>query len=178
MPITFENLAKYRGTNRVLVETGTSRGQGVLNALAAGFERVRSVEPFAEAFEDAYRQFHLNPRVTLFFGWSEEMLGEMLADLHEPVTFWLDGHYCGTAMGAKSCPLLEELAIIGRHPVKTHTILIDDMRCWRRDDPTIGFGREEIEAAILAINPAYVITYEDGVDPVVANDILVARVSE
>lgn len=176
MPITVESLAQFRPYGDILVETGTSRGAGVQNALDAGFTHVRSVEPFGPSFRHASARFDDDLRVRLFFGWSEERLWEMISDLWRTIVFWLDGHYSGdgTALGPKSCPLIEELTIISRHPIKSHVILIDDMRCWTKD--AVGFGREEIEAAVRAINPAYEITYIDGVDPVTPNDILVARV--
>ena len=56
------------------------------------------------------------------------------AGVLEPVfmtaLFWLDGHYSGgeTAKGDADSPLREELEAIGRHPIKTHVIPIDDVR--------------------------------------------------
>jgi hypothetical protein len=58
-------------------------------------------------------------------------------------------------------PILKGIAIIGRHPLKSHTILIDD----RRQFDTVAFAHvteRQIQAAIRAINPAYVFSYETG----------------
>lgn len=173
MPMTLDQWKKYKG--RVLIETGTLTGQAIRDALAAGFEEVRSVELSPHWYTHCVELFHADPRVKLYHGLSEEMLPEMIADIAEPVTFWLDGHYSGegTAQGPCDFPILHELSIIGHHPVKTHTILIDDMRLMHVED--VGFSRDDIERAVLAINPRYRITYEDGVDTNAANDILVAR---
>jgi hypothetical protein len=178
MPISAETLAKYRATRpAVLVETGSGSGEGIRRALQAGFREVRSVELSDHWYRHCVHEFWNNPEVTLYHGLSEEFLEVMLKPFVVPVTIFLDGHYAGdgTSHGPKSCPLMEELAIIGRHSVKTHTLIVDDLRVWRRDDPTIGFGVDEIIEAVKRINPDYVIGYEDGE---VERDILTARVKE
>ncbi len=160
---------------RVWVETGTFHGRAVMDALVAGFKEVRSVEPYKPSYDRCVETFKKDPRVKLYHGLSEDMLPIMLADLHEPVTFWLDGHYTGpgSTLGPLNCPVLKELAVIAAHPVKTHTILIDDMRCWKKELPDIGFGKDEIEKAVLAVNPKYKLSYIDGFVP---NDVLVAEI--
>jgi hypothetical protein len=176
MPISAETLAKYRlDLPFGFIETGSGSGEGIRRALQAGYRDVRSVELSKHWYQHCVHEFWNNPEVRLYHGLSEELLEAMLKPFVVPVTIFLDGHYAGdgTSHGPVSCPLLEELAIIGRHPVKTHTILIDDLRCWRRDDPTIGFGVDEIIEAVKRINPDYVIGYEDGEVP---GDILTARV--
>ena len=90
------------------------------------------------------------------------------------IIFWLDGPWSGhpTARGKTNTPILLELEAIQRHPIKTHTILIDDIRC---------FGCEEFDfiklstivRKIYQINGNYRITYARGHRH---NDILVAQV--
>lgn len=68
--------------------------------------------------------------------------------------------------------LIKELSTI-----KTHTIMIDDMRVFRTKEGWGQYnpvGQAEIEAAILAINPNYKICYE--ANTVQADDILVAYI--
>jgi hypothetical protein len=66
---------------------------------------------------------------------------------------------------------MRELELIKNHPIKEHTILIDDLREWSRDFPAIGFNTEDIKKKILEINPNYVFSFADGQT---SNDILVA----
>ncbi|MBI2810892.1 MAG: hypothetical protein HYX67_08705, partial [Candidatus Melainabacteria bacterium] len=91
-----------------------------------------------------------------------------------PATFWLDGHYSGpgTAMGNSNTPLLEELKHIAQHPIKTHTLLIDDIRLLGAQEMDF-ITLEELKREILLINPNYEFSFEDGY---AANDVLVAKV--
>lgn len=159
--------------NKVFIETGTYKGDGVEKALKAGFKTVYSIEISPQIFGETQKRFLNNPDVHLFLGNSPEVLKNILPEITEPATFWLDGHYSGgdTAKGSSWTPLIEELEIIGAHPIKTHTILIDDMRCC----DTVWFdhlSRQDIVEAVKKINPGYVITFADGVVP---NDVLVAE---
>lgn len=147
-----------RYMNRILIETGTHVGRGVQAAMFLGFSQIRSVEWNPEFYAVAAARFQDNPHVRLWLGTSEEKLPEMLADLDEPVTFFLDSHFseCDgtTPPGTKKCPVLEELAIISGHPVKTHTIIIDDIFC--ADSPIFGeVTFNDVVRALLAINPDY-----------------------
>jgi hypothetical protein len=94
-------------------------------------------------------------------------LPELLARVHEPALFWLDGHYSGglTARGAKDTPLLEEIEAIAHHGVPGHVVLIDDARCLGQGDyPTLevleralrtlpGIERIEVAADMVRATP-------------------------
>lgn len=176
MPLDISVLNRFRNGYRVFVETGTYHGDGVRAALAAGFEEVHSIELAPHHFENARKTFATDPRVHIWHGDSSKVLNSVIKTISEPIVFWLDGHYsCGdTARGNKWCPLMEELQVIQKR-AKPDTILIDDMRCWTRDNPEYGFGKEDIEAAIRSINPSYSIQYVTG-DPRFINDVLVAQI--
>lgn len=178
MPLDVSVLTRFRNGYRVFVETGTYHGDGVKAALAAGFQEVHSIELADLHFQNAKRVFANEPRVHLWFGDSSRVIGSVIKSISDPILFWLDGHHsCGdTAKGEKWSPLMDELKVIAEHPVKTHTILVDDMRCWNRDNPEFRFGKEDIEAAIRAINPNYVISYVTG-DPRFVDDVLVAVIN-
>jgi hypothetical protein len=98
----------------------------------------------------------------------------VIADITEPIVFWLDGHISpGYTVGIKDIPLIEELEAIAKHPIKNHTLLIDDVRMmgggmWH------GLAKQEILDNIYKINPNYTISYEDNIEAL--QDILVARV--
>jgi hypothetical protein len=149
-------------------------------ALASGFAEIRSVELSKDLHAKAVKRYAGRGNVRLYCGTSEDQLAAMIADLREPATFWLDAHYSAgiTAKGPENSPVIKELRIIGAHPIKTHTILIDD----RRQVGTADFDfttEEQIRSAILAINPAYVISYDTGSTdrPIFKDDIIVARVA-
>ena len=162
--------------NQYFVETGSHQGTGIKKALDAGFEHVYSFEIFPCFYEKCKTTFAENPNVKLFLGSSGEILYDVIKDIDSPITFWLDGHgnFGGdlTAMGYEQCPLLKELDLIEKHSIKTHTILIDDVRVLG----TAAFefvSLNQVIKKLLEINPNYKISYEDGVVP---NDILVAQV--
>jgi hypothetical protein len=113
------------------VETGTYLGT-TTKFLAARSPKVHSIEPATALFEDAARRFS-GSNVVMHHGTSEEVLPRLLADLHGPVNFWLDGHYSAglTYKSAKESPLLEELAAIRANlsHLSDVAIFIDDIRC-------------------------------------------------
>lgn len=174
MPISEELLRKYRSRS-VFVETGTYYGDTVALALSVGFSTVYSVELSSELYARCRKRFVNDPvRVRLFLGPSEACLPRILSQLTEPCVFWLDGHYSQgeTALGKKWCPLYEELDVISTHHIKTHTILIDDVRLvgneWR------DISMDGLLTRLRAINPRYEISFEaDSLHP---QDVLVAVV--
>ncbi len=167
---TVEVFAKYK--NRCFVETGSYIGRGIQKALDAGFQHVYSIELSEKYYEMCQNRFSGNPNVTLVLGDSATMLPLLLEHINEPVTFWLDGH-CSlgdTAKGDTMTPILKELDAIKNHPIKTHTILIDDVRLfgtWEFDDTSIN----AIISKLKEINPDYSIVFEDGYTK---KDVLVA----
>ncbi|HUO10668.1 MAG TPA: methyltransferase domain-containing protein [Phycisphaerae bacterium] len=173
MPTNAEFFGRF--LNPCFVETGSYLGDGIQAALDAGFVRVHSIELSPKYFELCTKRFRNDPRVTVHLGDSSQTLPRVVAGLETPATFWLDGHWSAgdTALGPKSCPLMEELEAIAAHSIKSHTLLIDDMRCWRTEDPTIGFGPREIEAKVQALNPNHRIEYADST--LAPRDILVAK---
>lgn len=160
--------------NHYFVETGTWYGDGVQMALNTGFQEVYSIELAPHYYEKAQKRFLDQKNVHLYHGDSAKILGQVISTINGPITFWLDGH-CSledTAKGETMTPLLSELEQIKQHPIKTHTILIDDIR----QTSTSAFDYttlEQIIAKLKEINPDYSLTFEDGF---VKNDILVAYI--
>lgn len=180
--LTPEVLSKYKN-NRIFLETGSHKGDGIQLALDTEFDLVLSIE-----IHDAYHQICKNlfhhqieeGMVNLYKGDCLSVLQEILPIINEPVTFWLDAHIdwsCGV-YGKTPSPLIYELQLIKElSTIKTHTIMIDDMRVFRTKEGWGQYnpvGQAEIEAAILAINPNYKICYE--ANTVQADDILVAYI--
>lgn len=178
MPIYPIILKKYY--NDIFIETGTNNGTGVENALAADCKTIHSIEIVESLYEYCKNKFQANSGVHLYCGDCLEVLPKILENINEPVTFWLDGHYSGegTGKGEYPNPVLQELEIIKNHKIKTHNILIDDMRCWKKNNKHIfidedGFDENDIKNKILEINPNYKFKYEYGH---IQDDVLAAYV--
>lgn len=168
---TCEVFKKYR--KEVFIETGSYRGDGIRNALEAGFSEIHSIEIAPKYYNFCKERFKNNPKVHLYFENSIDVLPKILSTLTKPATFWLDGHYSwgDTGRGDTNTPLLKELEIIAQHSIKTHVILIDDIR----QLGTIEFdfiNLEDITKLLMSINSNYKISYEDGY---IKNDVLVAQ---
>lgn len=164
--------------NKVFIETGSYGGDGIVAALKAGFRDIHSIE-LSDFYYGLCTERYTQSNVHLYHGDTVDVLPEILKDIDEPCTFWLDAHWCdpNTAKGKYPIPLAQELKIINNHRIKTHTILIDDCRLirdkhseWKVDFP---YTLKELENAIMEINPYYKITYIDGF---AKNDILVAQI--
>lgn len=170
---------------RVFVETGSYLGDGVQAALDAGFGRVITIEADRDCWQRVRNRFAGDSRVTAMLGNSAELLAAAISDLDEPATFWLDAHWSGEGTGGlapfrESCvysPVLEELEAIAAHPVKGHTILVDDVRVFRdgvfadRDEESIPLPR--LMGAVLDVDERYQLEMVDGAE---AGDVLAAWV--
>jgi hypothetical protein len=169
------NLFRKHNYNKVFVETGSYDGDGIKNAIFSGYKNIYSIELAEKYYYLCKNYFLYNENVHLSLGDSVKELPTILSQINEPTTFWLDAHYSGgdTDFANVLSPLMTEIDIIGSHPIKEHTILIDDMREWQVSYPAIRFGIEELKNKILSINPNYVFSLTDGH---VANDILVAEI--
>lgn len=161
-------------SNRIIVETGSYMGDGILNALCGGAQEIHSIELSPKYYFFCKERFAKKSNVHIHLGNSATTLFEVIQDIDEPITFWLDAQFSGfdMAYGGKMTPILDELEQIKRHHIKNHTILIDDVRqfgTWYFGDIT----KEQIIEKIYEINPNYSISYSDGFVPA---DILVAEI--
>ena len=152
MPANRELFKKY--PNLIFIETGSYYGDGIQQALDAGFKKIYSMESSTEFYKECVRRFDGIRKVRLILGESQNVLKKLLIRINKPVTFWLDAH---NEVGS---PLIEELRIIKQHHIKNHTLLIDDLRTWSIEQN--GFNTDILMTEILEINPGYVFTFEDG----------------
>ena len=158
------------------IETGSLKGNAIRQALTAGFKKVRSLEIDQSLVRDVQRRFKNNPDVLVIQGESGAMLYDMIKDINQEVTFWLDAHNGTYNPSGNNTPILRELEQIKQHHIKTHTILIDDMHCAGKE--LFDFiTKDMIIAKIKEINPDYEISYvtggDDGECP---ENVMVARV--
>lgn len=147
MPLT-KDLIKRCAYNDVFVETGTLFGDGVRNALWAGFKEIHSIEEKELVYVYIYKKFSDCDNVKLHLGDSSKILFDVIKNINKRITFWLDAH---DAQIGPDGPLLEELKAIARHPIKEHTILIDDIDSC----PVYGLSFEIILEHLKEINPRY-----------------------
>ena len=163
--------------NPFFIETGSYIGDGIQEALDANFSEIYSIELSDKYFNISYERFKNNEKVHIIKGDSSILLYDLIKDINQNITFWLDAH-CSegdTAKGIYYTPLIQELEQIKKHQINTHTIIIDDMRLWDEKDDKIGFGKDKIIEKILEINPNYELIYENGY---IDNDILVAKIKD
>ena len=114
---------------RVLVETGTYRGEMVQKMLNY-FEKIYSIELDSDLFLRAKEMFREQDKVKIIHGDSAVELRNLVMELDQPALFWLDGHFSGgcTAKGEKNTPVVEELTHICDAGESRNVILIDDAR--------------------------------------------------
>jgi hypothetical protein len=146
---------KYKGNHNLFFETGTHKGDGVQNALDMGFKEVVSIEILPEFYKECQSRFDKEikeNKVHLFLGDSNERMEEMLELIKEPSLIFLDGHF------NNGDPLWKELETLKNHPIKNHTIIVDDM-------PNYFGNGEKVKEKLLEINPNYNFTYEDSYNP-------------
>lgn len=125
--------AKYN--LKVLIETGTYFGD-MVEAMRGVFHRIYSIEISMKLYLKARKRFRKAPNVELIHGDSATELGRIVQIVNEPALFWLDGHYSGgvTGIGSMHTPILEELKHILSCQNEGHVIIIDDARCFGRDE--------------------------------------------
>jgi hypothetical protein len=172
--LTSSVLTKYK--NPYFVETGTANGDCVKLALLHNFERIFSIEidPILQKQNCLFFQpFINNQQVDLILGDSLIELKKLIPLIDKPTTFWLDAHVDYGPSGIKRCPLYEELEAIATSNIKTHTIMIDDMRCLGGGTWGTGISVDGLKNRLLKINSSYNFSFENGWAP---NDILVAHI--
>lgn len=165
--LSFANMGPqgfYAYPNTYFVETGSFNGDGIQMALNAGFQEIFSLEINEHFVNNCRNRFSRLKQVHVLNKDSGKQLFDVIENIKEPITFWLDGHNGSPDLnGGKNTPLLEELDQIKLHALKTHTILIDDMHCC----DTILFDYltlDDIINKVLEVNPDYKITFVPGGD--------------
>lgn len=113
----------------VFIETGTYKGD-MVEAVKRHFAKVYSIELGDELYRKAQERFKDEKHIEIVHGDSSEALSRILADIREPVIFWLDAHDSrgDTVRGKTITPIEEELEHIFNHSIKNHVIFIDDAR--------------------------------------------------
>ena len=113
---------------RHYVETGTYLGNGIKDVLN-NYENIHSIELADKWYQHNVEQFKNHNNVKMYLGDSKKILPELLDNIDEPITIYLDAHYSGgtTAFGDEEVPLLFELEIL-KNRKYDDIIIIDDCR--------------------------------------------------
>jgi hypothetical protein len=169
---------KYKGNNRIFIETGTWQGDGIEKALQLGYEKVYSCDIDEDLVKKSSEKFK-DKNVKVLALHSSEALKIFMNEVDEPCTIFLDAHVMPkdqnnesmgfddrqlsltSDKGVPKCPLVEELSIISTSDIKNHTILIDDEHCfgtWMFNGLTL----DETYNIIKKINPDYMCLVEGG----------------
>ena len=160
--------ATYKTNETILIESGTYLGGGVQDALDAGFEKVLSYEIVPGLYHKAAERFRKDPRVHIFKRLASTMFDD-IRFIDQRMMFWLNAHYYSfLPLHDATRYILDELEEIAKHPITTHTILIDDIHMLQ----TSGIDIEDVKNLVSHINPMYQFDHADGYRP---NDILVAH---
>jgi len=171
-------LKEFKGTHNIFVETGAYVGDAIWLANDAGYKRIISMDIDPLYINHCKARFDLenkNPHISVMCADSAVALSKAMRHVNEPAMIWLDAHsqlFDDEQPTENPFPLLKELEQLAKHPIKTHTILIDDILMLTHPDVT-GWNKDIIENALLMINPTYELTYLS--NPVV-NNILLAQI--
>lgn len=167
MPCNFDPTQIQK--HNIFIETGTYEGRTIakFKDMYKTYHTIEIVEAFYNKTRSKYSDcknlhFHL--------GNSPVVLKELIKDIDEPVTFWLDAHYQGGKQpGDTLAPIKSELEVIKSHPINTHMIMIDDVRLFRNYGTTV----EEVTQLLKGINENYKIEFHPGMNP---KDVIVAYI--
>ncbi len=157
--------------NPVFIETGTYHGDGITMAIKAGFKQIISIENRKEFFDECSKRFIKeigNKQVKLVFGNAEKCLGEIINNINENITFWLDAHPTTGCYDTGTFSIEKELETICKHKIKTHTILIDDVRIFNY----FKTSKEKLNNIVTVNNCKYIASYET-IRNELPNDVLV-----
>lgn len=140
------SLASYvRGSQyRRFVETGTYLGHTTFLIASLGVD-IDTIELSDSLHGHNVKDFAGRSNIRCHQGDSTHVLPRILATLDTPAVFWLDGHYSAgnTALGDKVTPIAEELELLRNHHIKTHIVIIDDMRGFGQNGyPTVEWVKE------------------------------------
>lgn len=146
----------------VFVETGTFEGEAVARVREL-FGEIHTVELSDHYHAVATERFAADPHVTVHHGDAPRVLEELRPSLEgKSVLYWLDAHWCvadETAGEQSQCPLLDELASLGRLD-ETSVVLVDDARLFLATPPAphevSAWPRfHEVAQALARLGPAH-----------------------
>lgn len=179
LTLTHTVLNKIKCNHNIFIETGTYRGGSVELALQCNFQKIYTIDISTQHklyCETKFKEQVDLKQIEFLFGDTIDVLPNIIEKLTEPSLFWLDSHFDGHSdtCGKFKCPVLQELDIIKSSKIKTHTIMIDDIRLFNsQSEWAVGILVDNIIEKLKEINPNYTFFYENGFTE---NDILIAKI--
>jgi hypothetical protein len=164
--------------NDVFVESGaTATGSAISSAWQAGYKKIYMIDAnsvlvkHAEYLFTTYFDMAPTWRPVAFADWKPELhfvlgnsvsdLGNIIKNVHVPITFFLHSYRASPDEVDATNNILMELEQIRQHHVKTHVILIDNIDL--AGTPLFGnVTLNEVLVWLQSINPNYVFTFSDG----------------
>jgi len=164
----YDVFKKFLPESKTFVETGCHYGNSLVHAVNAGYETVYSCDIFPERVKYSNaRVAGMCKKAVIKNKKSIDFLKDILPELEEGATFWLDAHNEGGGI-----PTFKELELIRDYlKNKNSTIIIDDIPLYFKN--TIS----QLKALLFEINPQYDIEFEY-IHPDRKNYILIAAVKE
>ncbi len=170
---------KYKCNHNIFIETGTYKGGSVELAIQCNFKKIYTIDISTQhktLCESKFQSEIQSKQIELLFGDTIDVLPNIVNNLNDSSLFWLDSHFDIHAdiRGKYDCPILHELDIIQSSKIKSHTIMIDDLRIFKRQTEWgVGIYIEQIESKLRNINSSYKFYYENGWEK---NDVLIAKI--
>lgn len=174
MPITFE-LKKYLSEN--YIETGILHGESIKVAINSGFKKLYGIDinpTFVKENKERFEKEINENKLEILEGSSLEILPKVLEKVFSKSTIYLDAHdldYEGIQKKnyhkSYECPIIQEIDIISKHEIKSHTIIIDDIKMiinnfgWAKG---YNIRLEDIEKRIKEINENYKFEFIDKIN--------------
>ena len=152
MSISMQQLSNF--VNPVFVETGTYTGLTIQKALDAGFKEIHSIEISEQLHSNSRAMYRDLPSVHTYCGNSADVLTQILPLITEPATFWLDAHnfeFCPDKVSGNPFPLMDEIRCLSTKREIVHTVLVDDLPCFR----TFHYDLDAVRSALLKINSRF-----------------------
>lgn len=119
--------------NKIFIESGSYLGDGIICAYNCNmFSKIYSIEIKKELYDNLCKKFNSYKNINLHLGDSGEILGDIIKNINEGITFWLDGHYSAGITGCSKkylSPIEKELEIIAEYlkDKDNSLIIIDDI---------------------------------------------------
>lgn len=111
---------------KYFIETGTYLGDTAAT-LTPCFKKILTIELDDKLFHDSRERLVKYKNVECFHGNSKEVLSTIIKRVDKAAIFFLDAHYSGPGTGQSKNPILDELEIISKNPIKDHVIVVDDI---------------------------------------------------
>jgi hypothetical protein len=154
LPPNRNYLKETKATN-VYFETGIYHGDSIQQAIDAGFTKIIGIDNDKECVDLCKKRF--NNKVQIHLADSATDLLDLIKDINEPVTFFLDAHWQmleSMPPGKNPFPLLDEIKQIKKHHLNPdHQIIIDDWYIFFDEliasgNPKHVYGRDEIRTLL------------------------------